>query len=154
MAFHSIRYLLGCCMCNASKTEVLWCAHLRRLHQLPTSHFALAATCATSTTSMKPRHLRRRRTHHSCPWLEDRYMLLFGRYAAFNGLSAGRCYYLSSRHSCFRAWIMEVGLLQAFPRTYWTVCSQSSMQQHVSFTEPQVRPCVSIASGTALAFCC
>jgi len=31
---------------------------------------------------------------------------------------------------------MEVRLLRAFPCIYWTVCSRSSMRQHVSFTEP------------------
>jgi len=31
---------------------------------------------ATSTTSTRPRHFRRRRTHHGCPCLEDRCMLL------------------------------------------------------------------------------
>ena len=31
---------------------------------------------ATSTTSTRPRHLRRRRTHHGCPCLEDRCKLL------------------------------------------------------------------------------
>jgi len=80
---------------NASKTEVGYINY-------QTSHFALAATrcnqynkyetSASSSTEDSPWLSMSRRPLQAA-------LLLFGRYTAFNGLSADWCYYLSSRHS-------------------------------------------------------
>ena len=40
------------------------------------------------------------------------------------------------KHTLQNCSSITVRLLQTFPSTYWTVCSRSSMQQHVSFTKP------------------
>ena len=144
---------------NATKTEILWCAHPRPLYKLyQTSHFALAATLCNQYNKYKTSASS---STEDSPWLSSVHvsktvaaaLLLFSRHTASNGLSAGRCYYLLSRHSCCRAWIMEVQLLQAFPSTYTgpsTVHPQCSNTSHLP--SPQVRPRVSIASGTAVGF--
>jgi len=100
---------------------------------------------AACTTCTQPRHLHWQRINHEHSRLRVA-LLLFDRYAAFSVLSRGRFYCLLSRRSCCRAWIMEVRLWQAFPNTSWIVCTSH-------LPSSQVRPCVSIASGTALAFC-
>jgi len=117
---------------NTSKTEVLWCAHQRRLHQLPNE--LLRIGCDTVQPVQQVRDLGifvdggLTMAVHVSKTVASCFAVLRSRYAAYNGLSAGRCYYLSSRHSSCCAWIMEVRILQAFPSTYWTVCSR--------FTEP------------------
>ena len=68
---------------------------------------------ATSTTSTRPRHLRRRKIHHGCPCLEDRCMLLCCSSADTQHSTV--CQQAGATISRHITCIMEVRLSHAFP---------------------------------------
>ena len=124
---------------NASKTEVQWCAHPRRLHQLPNEPLRIGCDTVQPVQQVGNIGIFVDGGLTMAVHVEDRCMLLC-------------CSSADTQHStvCQQAGTTisrritrvlsrldyEMRLSQAFPSTNWTVCSRSSMQQHVLFTEP------------------